>query len=317
MVVFMKIHLGYACLSKTLEHVTSSSNYTYTNFQKEKDFQKLDRIIRSNFEDLEKIIDYNIANNIHFFRMTSKLIPLATLKDVEFDYLNPYLDYYLKIGKKIEKNKMRMDIHPDQFCVLNSTKEEVLENSKEILKYQYNLLELFGIQNKRIILHIGGNTFGKEKSKTRFVHQFLNLPKEIQKSIVIENDDKIFTIKDCYDIYKRIGVPIVFDYHHYLCNREGEDFEDYMEKIFDTWKGETPKIHFSSPKNQTKKDFRSHHDYIDVDKFIEFIEKMKKVDRDFDIMIEAKAKDEALFRLVRQLKYKTNYQFIDETTFIV
>lgn len=34
-------------------------------------------------------------------------------------------------------------------------------------------------------------------------------------------------------------------------------------------------------------------------------------------MIEAKQKDEALFRLVRELKYKTNYQFLDETTFLV
>ena len=39
--------------------------------------------------------------------------------------------------------------------------------------------------------------------------------------------------------------------------------------------------------------------------------------RDFDVMIEAKQKDEALFRLVRELKYKTNYEFLDETTFIV
>ena len=34
-------------------------------------------------------------------------------------------------------------------------------------------------------------------------------------------------------------------------------------------------------------------------------------------MIEAKGKDEALFRLVRNLKYKTNYKFIDDTTFEV
>ena len=31
----------------------------------------------------------------------------------------------------------------------------------------------------------------------------------------------------------------------------------------------------------------------------------------------AKQKEEALFRLVRELKYKTNYEFLDETTFIV
>ena len=78
-----------------------------------------------------------------------------------------------------------------------------------------------------------------------------------------------------------------------------------------------PKIHFSSPKSSLKKDFRAHHDYINSNTFIDFIEKIKFINIDFDIMIEAKAKDEALFRLVRELKYKTNYKFIDETTFII
>ena len=66
-----------------------------------------------------------------------------------------------------------------------------------------------------------------------------------------------------------------------------------------------------------KRDFRSHHDYINSDDFIQFIEKIKKYNVDIDVMIEAKAKDDALFRLVRELKYKTNYKFIDETSFEV
>ena len=67
------------------------------------------------------------------------------------------------------------------------------------------------------------------------------------------------------------------------------------------------------PKN--KKDFRSHSDYINSNDFIEFIELIKKYNTDVDIMLEAKMKDEALFRLVRELKYKTNYNFIDDTSF--
>ena len=113
---------------------------------------------------------------------------------------------------------------------------------------------------------------------------------------------------------KKINVPVVLDYHHFLINRNNEKIEDYIVDIFNTW-NTTPKIHFSSPKSSKEK--RAHHDYIDSDTFIDFIEKVKFCNRDFDIMIEAKAKDEALFRLVRELKYKTNYQFLDETTFIV
>lgn len=40
-------------------------------------------------------------------------------------------------------------------------------------------------------------------------------------------------------------------------------------------------------------------------------------DGDIDIMLEAKGKDDSLFRLVRYIKYKTDYEFIDDTTFLV
>jgi len=101
------------------------------------------------------------------------------------------------------------------------------------------------------------------------------------------------------------------DYHHYKCNYSCIDFD----KIFNSWGDRVPKIHFSSPKS--KKEFRSHGEYINSDEFIEFIDRIKYLDRDIDIMIEAKAKDDALFRLIRELKYKTNYKFIDETTFLI
>ena len=56
----MIIRLGYACISETLHGVTSSSSYTYTNYIKEQNNNKLDKVIQSNLVDLEKIIDYNI-----------------------------------------------------------------------------------------------------------------------------------------------------------------------------------------------------------------------------------------------------------------
>ncbi len=316
-VIELKIRLGYACISRTLENITSSHSYTYTRFKEEENYEKLDQIIRKNFEDLEKLIEYNHKNEIHFFRMSPKVIPLATKVEVDFEYIAPYREMMENIGRKIKEYKMRVDLHPDQFCVLNSVKQDVIESTMRILHYNYELLDSLKIQDKVIILHVGGNAFGKDKSLSRFANQFMKLPKEVRDAIVVENDDKIFNIIDCLDLSKKIGVPVVLDYHHYRCNRGDIELENYIDQIFDTWQGRVPKVHFSSPKNATKKDFRSHHEYIDVDEFINFIEMMKKKNRDFDIMIEAKAKDEALFRLVRLLKWKTDYRFIDGTTFTV
>ncbi len=313
----MKIRLGYACISKTLSNVTTSSTVTYTTFQKNKDYKKIDTAIKSNLNALKEILTYNIKNNIHFFRLSSKLIPLATKSDVIFDYIDPYKDYYNSIAKIIKDNKLRIDFHPDEFCVLNSTKSEVVKNSIAILEYHYNLLKALEIKNKILVLHIGGNTFGKKNSISRFINNFNTLSKDIQESIAIENDDKIFNIRDCVYISKNINVPVILDYHHHICNHDELDINDYLKDILSSWHNTTPKMHFSSPKNKTKKDFRSHNDYINVDDFINFIDLLKPFNHDVDIMIEAKAKDEALFRLVRELKYKTNYTFIDDTSFEV
>lgn len=305
----MKIRLGYACISKTID-VTSSSPYTYTEYKNNKDLTKWEKIVISNLEALEQIINYNINNNIHFFRISSKLIPLATIKEINLDYITPFKKYYKKIAKKIKDNNLRVDFHLDQFCVLNSTKKEVVDNTISSLEYHYKLLDILDIKNKLLLLHIGSNTFGKENSIKRFINNFNDLPDYLKKCIAIENDDKVFTVADCLNISKKINVPVVIDIHHNNCNPSFFNIDD----IFKTWKKENPKIHFSTPKNKTRKEFRSHHDYINSDDFILFLEKIKNKNIDIDIMIEAKAKDEAVFKLIREIKYKTNYKFIDETT---
>ena len=47
---------------------------------------------------------------------------------------------------------------------------------------------------------------------------------------------------------------------------------------------------------------------------MDFLEIVKS-QNNLDIMLEAKGKDEALFKLIRQLKYYGDYHFIDDTTF--
>lgn len=316
----MIIRLGYVAISKALDNITSSSSLNYTNYLKlpeEERLKKIDYTILSNLIDLKKIINYNIKNNIHFYRLTSKLIPLATHQDVDYDYIKPYQALFQEIGTLIKDNQLRVDVHPDQFAVLNSTKKEVVDNTFEILKYHHNILKALNIKNKIIILHIGSSVLGKTNSLKRFSNNFNKLPKEIRECIALENDDKTYNIEDCLTLCEQLNIPMVLDYHHYICNSGNLDINTYYNRIFNTWKNTNPKIHFSSPKNKTKKDMRSHHDYINPDDFIFFIDNIKKLPYDVDIMLEAKAKDDALFRLVRQLKYKSNYQFIDDTTFKV
>ena len=314
----MKVRLGYVALSKALDDVTTSSTITYTNYiNKNYNTSKLLEITKNNLDSLYEIIKYNVKNNFHFYRLTSKLVPLATHDKVDFDYITPLLDEYKKIGKLINGNNIRVDTHPDQYAVLNSMYSKIVKNTVEILEYHYKIMDALGIKDKIIILHVGSSACGKKASITRFINNFNKLPDHIKKCIAVENDDKVYNIKDVLELCHKINVPMVLDYHHFICNNEKEDINDYLKEIIDTWDGKIPKMHFSSPKSKLKKEFRSHSDYINKECFIKFINILKKQDKDIDIMLEAKAKDDAVSRLVRYLKYETNYKFLDETTFII
>lgn len=302
----MKINLGYVALPLSIGHVTSSSSMTYSYYSKlplEEAHEKLNNIILSNLSDLEKILYYNHQNDINFYRLSSSMIPLSTHQNVHFEVYKRYQRQFRKIGDLIKKYQIRVDTHPSNFCVLNSTNHEVVASSINILQDQYNMYQAMKIDGK-MILHLGSGKYGKKAGINRFINTFKKLPRHLKSMIVLENDDKLYTAEDILMVCEVLNIPMVLDYHHHICNPGKTDIKDLLERIYFTWNNqkEVPKMHFSSSKN--KKEIRSHNDYIDLDNFIEFLRILKKYNKDVDIMLEAKGKDEALFRLIRGLKYK-------------
>lgn len=310
----MKIRLGYACVPVTIDE-TSSHTITYTNYKKlgSRANEKLDSVIKSNFKSLENILKYNIENDIIFFRMTSELIPLVNHPNVTYDFINKYKSYYKRIGDIIKENNLRVDLHPSAYTVLNSINEDVVTSTINILEFYQKMYECMEIDSK-IVLHVGSKVGGKRLSIKRFIENYNRLNNKTKKLIVIENDDKSFNIRNVLSLCEKLELPMVLDYLHFKVNKNNEKIEDYIERIFNTWKDDIPKIHFSTSKD--KKNKRSHNDYINVDEFIEFIEKIRFTNIDFDVMIEAKQKDDAVFRLIRQLKYKTDYKIEKNTIYI-
>lgn len=315
----MIIRLGYVAIALNLGKVTSSSTLTYTRYlklNKEDRLKKLKEVTYSNIEALEKILRYNIDNNIHFYRMTSNFIPLATHPDVMWDYLKYFKKDLEYIGKLIKDNNLRVDTHPDQFNVINSDRESVVENTLRTLNMQVDLFEAMNYEQGKLVIHIGGAEGGKDIALDRFINNLKNVPKRITDRLILENDDKTFNAKEVLQICEKTNLPMVFDIHHHNCNNCEEDIKSLLPQIFKTWEDEelVPKIHFSSPR-EFEKD-RKHADYIDANRFLEFIYKAKEsVNKDFDIMIEAKKKDIALNILVKDLKKLTkDIKFIDSAT---
>lgn len=316
----MRVRLGYVAIALNLDKVTSSSTVTYSRYSKinseEEKLKKLKEVTYSNLEALEKILKYNIDHNIHFYRITSNLIPLATHPDVMWDYKKYFRQDFLNLGNIIKKSNMRIDSHPDHFNVINSTRESVIQSTLINLSNSVDIFELMDYKLGKMVIHIGSSQGGKEESIKRFIRNFNNFPRRIQERLILENDDKVFTAKDVLLICKALKVPMVLDIHHHNCKNEGEDIGDLLEEIFNTWNDESipPKLHFSTPK-EFEND-RKHADYIDAYNFANFIKLVKsKVNRDMDVMIESKKKDKAMLKLIEDLKRTDlDFKFIDETT---
>lgn len=309
----MRIRLGYACISNIMG-ISSSKSMRLSSYNKLSDidkFNKIDSLIKENLNNLESLIKYNIKNNIHFFRISAKLIPFMDLYNID---LSLYNDKFKEIGNLINKYDMRVDVHVDEFCVLNSVRDDVVTRSIKILENLKLVMDMFNV-SYNIIMHIGSKKGSIKDGIDRFIKGFSLLSNDLKKLIILENDDKCYNTHETLNLCEKLGIPMCLDIHHHNVNKSSLDISYYLDRIYNTFKGKRVKMHFSSPKS--KKDCRSHNDYINSSDFIKFIDILKKYDVDTDIMIEAKGKDLALVKLMYELKSLTNYYFIDESSFYV
>ena len=79
------------------------------------------------------------------------------------------------------------------------------------------------------------------------------------------------------------------------------NLSNYLPRIFNTWTNfsAVPKVHLSSPKSNQA--YRSHADFVSFEFILPFLKMAKELDRDFDIMIEAKQKNLAMLKLIEEI----------------
>jgi UV DNA damage endonuclease len=315
------VRLGYVAMSMELKNASPSKTMTFTQFQKISDrdaaIRKLERIAQSNLHNTLRLLKHNAASDIHFYRLTSRLIPLANHEELlDWNYLKPLKDPLREIGDFVKAYQMRVDFHPDHFVLINSPQKHILKNSLSTLKLHYLLLKAMGIdRTHRCVMHVGGNYKETEKSLERFVDNWMVVPRSIQKMMMLENDDTSFTLEDTLYLCEKLDIPLVFDYHHHLAHHQNANWEIHWERVVQTWR-HSPlpiKMHISSPKSD--KAFRHHSDYVDIDMFFTFLNTIKGSIPQIDCMIEAKRKDEALFKLMEEIKTREEAEIIDGSTF--
>jgi len=318
----MRFRLGYVAMTMNLEDCSPSSTVTFNSYCKLPDEEarlyRLRKLTKKNLENTLRILRYNNAMNIKVYRLTSKLVPLATHPATQgWDYICEFKDEFKRIGDYVKENGFRISAHPDHYTLINSSSEKVMEDSLRDLEYHVKMYEAMGLDDYKykLVMHIGGMYKDKQTSVKRFKDSFEKLPDRIRKRLVLENDDKSYSALDVLEICEELKTPMVIDIHHHKCINSGGNFADLLSRIFGTWENEyfNPKVHFSSPKSD--KEFRSHSDYIDVNDFTNFLDNVKVLGKDFDIMLEVKAKDSALLHLSKELSNAPSLKRINEGEF--
>ncbi|MFC5470799.1 UV DNA damage repair endonuclease UvsE [Cohnella suwonensis] len=313
----MIVRFGYVAMSVELENASPSKTMTMASFSKladrEAGLRRLERIAEENLRNTLRLLKHNRYMGVQVYRMTSKLIPLATHEDMaDWDPLPILSASFAEVGEFVREHCMRVSFHPDHFTVLSTPREEVLRKSVNDLNHHVRMLEAMKLDERATNnIHVGGSYGDKIKSGRRFIDQFRGIDPRITSRITLENDDKTFTAAETLAIAEEVGAPMVLDIHHHAVNPGNENAKELWPRILKTWDRQPwnvkhggaesplwlpPKIHVSSPKSPS--DPRGHADHINVSDLKRFLFDVAGSTRAIDVMIEAKRKDEALLKLM-------------------
>jgi UV DNA damage endonuclease len=277
--------------------------------------------LRVSLERLRAVLEYCAAQDIRMYRMATALAPYASHPDLQSFRSQPREcgAELAEIGRLSRELDIRLSSHPGQYTVLNSEDERIRRLAVEELEVQAELMDAMGLGPEAVVvLHVGGAAGGVDAALERFERGLELLSPAARARLAVENDDRCFGLGDVLRLSERIGRPVVWDALHHRChNPDAIPDREALALALATWpSGVVPKVHYASPKTAVEErhkrigrrverslvlpELRAHADLIDPISFEHFIGETRR-GMDFDVMLEAKAKDLALLRLRQQL----------------
>lgn len=298
----MDTNYGYCCINMTLrkDNVYIGRSMIKRTFEA-KGIKYASELALANVRDMIEIIKWNERNGIKLYRMSSDIFPWMSeyeLKDLP-DY-NKIATLLKGAGNLAKKYGQRLTFHPGPFDVLASTNPKVVTKTIRDLNQHGEIMDLIGLPRTHfaaINIHVNTTQGGKAEAMQRFAENFNLLNDSVKTRLVVENDDKEkqYTTEDLYDgIYKTIGVPVTFDYHHHWCHPGSLTQEEALKLASTTWGDVKQLVHFSSCRtiheDATQTNKRAHADYV-----YDFIDSYGLT---LDVEIEAKAKELATLKYI-------------------
>lgn len=281
------MRIGYPCINRS---IGCSANRTFrlASYSDE----RLRTTVTDNIACLDRILAWNLDYDIRFFRITSDLVPFASHPVCTFFWQEHFRGKLEKTGEFIRSTGTRISMHPDQFIVLNSPDEKVVERSVAELDYHARVLDALGLDTTaKIQIHVGGVYGDRAESIRRFIRIYNQLDPSITRRLVVENDDRRFMVTDCLTIHDQTGIPVLFDVFHHNCNNNSERVVDLLPVIKRTWKRADGILMVDYSSQHVEKRAGSHTDHIDTEDFRKFL--AISAPYDMDIMLEIKDKEKS------------------------
>ena len=301
--------LGYACINMKLSYpqkyggkergvkpITTGRGMIKRTFET-KGVDYASEITLANVKDLNGVMTWNVLNGYNFYRMTSGLAPWKS--EYEWSDMKDLKEIKLWLrsaGTMANTHGVRVTSHPGPFNVLVSPNEDVVQNTFQDLKMHAEVFDFMGLSRthyNKINIHCNGVYGDKQSAMDRFCKNFERLPESVQSRLTVENDAKasMYSVKDLMYLHERIGIPIVFDYHHHKFCTGGLSEQEALELAISTWPDDiTPVVHYSESRSEEQLDEsikpQAHSDLIK--------ELPNTYGNNVDIMVEAKHKELAI-----------------------
>lgn len=288
------MRIGYPCSNLSID-CSAARTFRLASYTPE----KLIATVEANLDCLELMLRWNIAHGVRFFRISSDTVPFASHPVMTVDWRREFAGRFAELGRLINDAGMRINVHPGQYNILNSPRPDVVERTVNELVYHAELLDLFGIDHThKVQLHTGGVYGDKPAAIQAFIDRYPALPEIVRKRLVIENDERQYTLADNLIIHQATGIPLLFDVFHHRLYNNGEPLEEAFDRFIPTWEGHgRPMMDYST--QHPEKQAGAHTPSIDLDDFAGVLNLLGN--REVDVMLEIKDKEASALKAMALL----------------
>lgn len=299
-----KMRLGLCCINTELRKCKPPVFCSRTMVRKNFTVKLAKERALENVKDISKMIEWNEKHNIRVFRISSDLFPHYTDTETEKYDMEFAREDLKKAGDLARKYGHRIVMHPGQFVQIGTPNEDVFKHSVDELVYHANILDMMEMGSDSVLIIHGGGTYGnKRETIKRWITRFHTLPDIVKRRVAIENCERQYNIKNVIKLSKRCGIPIIYDAHHHRCYKQLHPEKDLgrivgvFKYVVESWKDRGNILVHISEQGEGK--IGHHSDFIE-ELSEEFFDVIDRYNVCLDIEVEAKMKEQAIFKLYKK-----------------